>query len=163
VMYIPSEDHVLALDAATGKEIWTYEVATSPAGALSRRGVTYWTGESTIPARIFVTAGSRLTAINAATGEAVQSFGKSRMNCRRERGIHPGRLNMGGSIATAGGLTFIGATNDRCFRAIDAKTGKERCATKLSNSAISVPMTYQVRGKQYVAITASGSSVTDPD
>jgi hypothetical protein len=36
--------------------------------------------------------------------------------------------------------------------------------TKLDNSAIAVPMTYQSKGKQYVAITASGGGgITDPD
>jgi len=36
--------------------------------------------------------------------------------------------------------------------------------TKLDNSAIAVPMTYQAKGKQYVAITASGGGgITDPD
>ena len=36
-----------------------------------------------------------------------------------------GSLNLGGSIATAGGLVFIGASNDHRFRAFDSKTGKE--------------------------------------
>ena len=59
VMYLPAENRVLALDAATGKEIWKFEVPPSQAGALSKRGVTYWPGEQNIPARIFVTAGRR--------------------------------------------------------------------------------------------------------
>ena len=58
-----------------------------------------------------------------------------------------GRINMGGSIATAGGVVFIGATNDKRFRAFDARTGKELWVTKLDNSAISVPMTYQAKRK----------------
>jgi len=75
-----------------------------------------------------------------------------------------GRINLGGSIATAGGLVFIGATNDRRFRAFDSKDGKELWSTKLDYSAISVPMTYQGKnGKQYVAISASGGgAITDP-
>ena len=35
-----------------------------------------------------------------------------------------GTLNLGGSIATAGGLVFIAATNDPRFRAFDSKTRK---------------------------------------
>ncbi len=35
-----------------------------------------------------------------------------------------GSLNLGGSIATAGGVVFIAATNDSRFRAFDSKTGK---------------------------------------
>src|SRR5689334_20905410 len=42
VMYVPAENRVLALDAATGKEIWKFDVMPGPGGGLSRRGVTYW-------------------------------------------------------------------------------------------------------------------------
>src|SRR5262245_21993686 len=75
IMYVPAENRVLALDAATGKEIWKFEVSASPGNALSRRGATYWPGEANMPARIFVTAGRRLIALNATTGESVQTFG----------------------------------------------------------------------------------------
>jgi quinoprotein glucose dehydrogenase len=67
---------------------------------------------------------------------------------------------------TAGGLLFIGATNDRRFRAFDSKTGKQLWETKLDYSAIAVPITFQGKdGWQYVAITAAngGAGVTDPD
>jgi len=74
-------------------------------------------------------------------------------------------MNLGGPIATAGALVFIGASNDRRFRAFDSKTGKELWVTKLDYSAISVPMTYRGRnGKQYVAVVAAGGSgITDPN
>jgi quinoprotein glucose dehydrogenase len=69
---------------------------------------------------------------------------------------------MGGPIATAGGLVFIGASNDRRFRAFDSKTGKELWVAKLDYSAHAVPITYQGRdGKQYVAIVAAGFSALD--
>ena len=62
----------------------------------------------------------------------------------------------GGSIATAGGLVFIGATVDGRFRAFDSRTGKELWKTDLHADANSVPMTYQGKdGKQYVAVFAS--------
>jgi len=71
---------------------------------------------------------------------------------------------LAGPIATAGGVLFIASTDDNRFRALDSKTGKELWVTKLENSAIAVPMTYQARGKQYIAITASGGGgITDPD
>ena len=66
---------------------------------------------------------------------------------------------------TVGGPVFVGATNDRRFRAIDSRTGKELWTVKLDYNAISVPMTYQGKdGKQYVAIVADdgGAGVTDP-
>jgi len=71
-----------------------------------------------------------------------------------------GRPGMGGSIATAGGLVFIGATDDARFRALDAKTGKELWALKLTGGVSSVPSSYQGRdGKQYVVVTATGGGI----
>ena len=70
-----------------------------------------------------------------------------------------GAANMGGSIATAGGLVFIGATTDSKFRAFDSRTGKELWVTRLDATADAVPMTYLGRdGKQYVVIAAGGTN-----
>ena len=67
-----------------------------------------------------------------------------------------GTPNMGGSIATAGGVVFIGATNDSRFRAFDSRTGAELWVTKLSGDANAVPISYQGKnGKQYVAIVGT--------
>jgi quinoprotein glucose dehydrogenase len=68
-----------------------------------------------------------------------------------------GRPGNGGTIATAGGLVFVGATDDSRFRAFDAKTGKELWTVKLKGAAEATPMTYQGRdGKQYVVTTSTG-------
>jgi quinoprotein glucose dehydrogenase len=64
-----------------------------------------------------------------------------------------------GPIVTAGGLVFITATNDRKFRAFEAKTGKELWAAPLDLNSAAVPMTYQGRdGKQYVAVVAANGT-----
>jgi glucose dehydrogenase len=74
-------------------------------------------------------------------------------------GLKTGTRNMGGSIATAGGLVFIAATNDRRFRAFDAKTGKELWVAELPAGGHATPMTYMGKdGAQYVAIAASGGT-----
>src|SRR5262245_3791745 len=73
IMYVPTANRVVALEADTGKEIWSYVLT---GGAPSRRGVAYWPGQGADPPRIFFTAGRRLTALNARTGEAVGGFGK---------------------------------------------------------------------------------------
>lgn len=70
-----------------------------------------------------------------------------------------GAANMGGSIATAGGLVFIGATTDSKFRAFDSRTGRELWVTRLDATADTVPVTYLGRdGKQYVVIAAGGTN-----
>ena len=68
-------------------------------------------------------------------------------------------------MATAGGVLFIGATNDKRFRVFESRTGKLLWETKLEYDAIASPITYQGKsGKQYVAITASGGlGITDPN
>jgi quinoprotein glucose dehydrogenase len=74
-------------------------------------------------------------------------------------GEDTGASNLGGSIATHSGLVFIGATNDRRFRAFDAKTGKKLWETLLDASAASTPITYMGKdGKQYVVIAAGGGT-----
>jgi quinoprotein glucose dehydrogenase len=70
-----------------------------------------------------------------------------------------GRPGIGGPIATAGGLVFVGAVDDNRFRAFDAKTGKELWAAKLDAAAGSVPSTYEGKdGRQYVVVTSAGNS-----
>jgi quinoprotein glucose dehydrogenase len=73
-----------------------------------------------------------------------------------------GRLNAGGPIATAAGLVFIGATNDRRFRAFDSRTGNELWVTELPLSAHAVPITFGgADGRQYVAVVAAGRLAMD--
>jgi quinoprotein glucose dehydrogenase len=80
VMYLPSGDRVVALDAATGKEIWRYEL---PEGLASFRGVAYWPGDPStslgaggrLPARIFFTSLKKLMAVRADTGALDRTFG----------------------------------------------------------------------------------------
>jgi glucose dehydrogenase len=107
----------------------------------------------------------RLTAVNANTGEFAWQIRLGVTDELPEGKRNTGRIGFGGPIVTAGGLVFIGATNDKRFRAFDSKTGKQVWEVKLDASAISVPMTYQGKnGKQYVAVVAAdgGAGVTDP-
>lgn len=68
-----------------------------------------------------------------------------------------GRPGNGGTIATKGGLVFVGATDDGRFRAFDAKTGAELWTFRLPAAAQATPMTYRgADGRQYVVITATG-------
>ncbi len=68
-----------------------------------------------------------------------------------------GMINLGGPIATASGLTFIGATPDAYLRAFDTASGRELWKGKLPAGARATPMTYaDASGRQYVAISAHG-------
>jgi quinoprotein glucose dehydrogenase len=72
---------------------------------------------------------------------------------------------IGGSLATAGGLVFIGATNDKRFRAFDKDTGKEIWTTQLPASAHATPMTFlgKKSSKQFVVISAGGGNKYNSD
>ncbi len=70
--------------------------------------------------------------------------------------FHTGTPNMGGSMATAGGLVFIAAAMDDFLRAFDADTGRELWRGRLPAGGQATPMTYAVGGKQYVVIAAGG-------
>ena len=74
VMYLPAADRVIALDPVSGDELWTHRVLES---AASRRGVSYWPGDNGSRPRILYTAGRRLVALDAATGELASEFGDS--------------------------------------------------------------------------------------
>ena len=103
-----------------------------------------------------------LTAVNVNTGEFAWrvNFGVTdRLPSGKQ---NTGRPSSGGSIATASGLVFIGATDDNRFRAFDAKTGKELWTVKLGAAAHATPITYMGKnGKQYVVITSAAGGFLD--
>ncbi len=67
-----------------------------------------------------------------------------------------GTENFGGAIVTAGGLVFCGGTRDIKFRAFDKTTGAELWSAALPWGGFAPPMTYEVKGRQYVVIPATG-------
>lgn len=71
-----------------------------------------------------------------------------------------GTPNIGGTIATASGLIFVGATIDQRFRAFDADTGKSLWEVTLPASAHATPMTFLGRDqRQYVVVAAGGDGL----
>ena len=81
-----------------------------------------------------------LQAWDPATGKKVWShnFPKSQL--------------FGSVTATAGDLIFAGGTNDRMFRAFDAKTGEVLWEQKTNSGIMGMPMAYEVDGTEYIAI-----------
>ncbi len=72
--------------------------------------------------------------------------------------IRLGLPNLGGPVATAGGLVFVAAAMDDYLRAFDAETGEELWKGELPAGGQATPMTYRTRadGRQYVVIAAGG-------
>jgi quinoprotein glucose dehydrogenase len=71
-----------------------------------------------------------------------------------------GSIALGGPIATAGGLIFMGATLDPWLKALDSATGKLLWKSELPTSARATPMTFRgPDGRQFVVIAAGGHDV----
>jgi glucose dehydrogenase len=121
----------------------------------------FWDGEKYWPCQ--QPPWGQLVALNVDTGEYAWRVPLGVIPELDAKGVHnTGSMNMGGSIATAGGLVFISATNDHHFRAFDAKTGKVLWDTELEAGAYATPITYKGKdGKQYVVIVASGGGYYD--
>ena len=96
-----------------------------------------------------------LNAIDVAKGEIVW---KVPLGVMGGLSGETGSPNLGGSVATAGGLVFIGASADSRFRAFDSRTGKQLWAAELGAGAYAAPVTYlgNKSGKQFVVIAAGG-------
>ena len=60
--------------------------------------------------------------------------------------------NWGPVLATAGNLVFMGGTNDRKFRAFDARTGEILWEQPTNSGVIGVPVAYELDGVQYIAV-----------
>ncbi len=107
-----------------------------------------------------------LNAVDLKTGEIAWKVPLGVVDELVARGIpKTGIYNLGGSIATAGGLVFIGGTVDHRFRAFDARTGKELWVDKLESNAHATPMTYLGKrtGKQFVVVAVGPGGYFNPD
>jgi glucose dehydrogenase len=104
----------------------------------------------------------RLIAVNANTGDFAWEVPLGVTDSLPEGKRNTGTQNTAGPIATAGGLVFIGSTNDNRFRAFDSKTGKELWGTKLDYTATAIPregtassmwQSLRLRGAQAAAVS----------
>ncbi len=101
-----------------------------------------------------------LTSIDLSRGEIDWQVPLGEVPELTRRGIPPtGTQNYGGPVVTAGGVLFIGATNDERFRAIETKTGKVLWEASLPAGGYATPATYEVNGKQYVVIACGGGKM----
>jgi quinoprotein glucose dehydrogenase len=72
VLYTPTPGRsIVAIDGATGKEIWRF----APEGRPAFRSMVYWRGDARHPARIYFPSGDWLYALDARTGKPSSGFG----------------------------------------------------------------------------------------
>ena len=71
-------------------------------------------------------------------------------------GMNTGTITLGGPMVSAGGLVFTAAAMDNYLRAFDSETGKELWKFELPAGGQATPMTYTLKGKQFLVIAAGG-------
>lgn len=99
-----------------------------------------------------------LHALNLSTGEYEWQIPLGNDSLRQEKGApETGQEGKAGPIITAGGVLFISGTEDKKLRAFDKTTGKLLWQTTLPALANATACTYQVKGKQYVALSVGGT------
>jgi quinoprotein glucose dehydrogenase len=129
-------------------------------------GVKRWPLLSNFGAPCLAPPWGTLTAVDLRTGDVLW---ESTLGTTRDMAPFPlwfelGAPNLGGSIVTAGGLVFIGATTEKTFRAFDARTGEEVWSNRLPYTANSTPISYRLTadGRQFVVIAAGGHGWSEP-
>ena len=132
VLYTPTPSRrVIALDAATGRELWRWDPANTPAGVGGRRqrGLVFWQNETGGEQRLFTAVGNFLFALDLKTGRPIPEFGEN------------GAIQLGQGLDVEGtprvglntpGVIFKdtmiigGIGGPGAVRAIDVRTGARR-------------------------------------
>jgi quinoprotein glucose dehydrogenase len=119
---------IIALDAASGKQLWAHGIEGSSPG---NRGINYWESTDRSDRRLLFGAGGELRAIDARTGRPITTFGTNGRVNMREGPLRP----LGGPSGTPGrvfeNLFITGSTTGEGYgstpgdlRAYDIVTGK---------------------------------------
>jgi quinoprotein glucose dehydrogenase len=129
VMYVLGpKNAIVALDAASGKQLWAH---VPEGGSPGNRGINYWESRDRTTRRLIFAAGGALRALDALTGEPIDSFGDNGRVTMRDGPHRP----LGGPSGTPGrvfeNLFITGSNTGELFgsppgdiRAFDVITGK---------------------------------------
>lgn len=132
IMYVLAKDNSLvALHAATGKEIWIH----ANLQGISRRGMAYWENKARTDRRLLFTLRNSLQAIDALTGKSILDFGKDgAVDLRQDLGVDPekvGRIASHTPGTVYGDIIILGSSPGESYlstpghvRAYNVITGK---------------------------------------
>ena len=132
VMYVMgSGGAIVALDAATGREIWSHPVDGVP----TNRGFNYWESQDRSDRRVIFSVNSYLQEVNAQTGVTINTFGNDgRVNLREGLGRdvkNVGEVQSGSPGHVFENLIILGSAPGELYdsppgdlRAYDVRTGK---------------------------------------
>lgn len=122
ILYSPSPSRrLIALDAATGKELWIWDPEKDQGvkGRSRQRGLVFWKSKDGSEKRIFTGITDQLFALDPATGKVIESFGNK------------GSVELGTGLNTPGvlfgDLLILGGKGGKgAVRALDVRTGDEK-------------------------------------
>ncbi len=135
VLYVlAKKNSIVALDARTGREIWTY-TPDPPATIITSRGINYWESPEHAGARLLFSANHALEAIDARTGKPILSFGAGgRVDLKAGLGRDPKTLTLVQSTTPGRifeNLLILGSATNQGYgsapgdiRAFDVLTGR---------------------------------------
>jgi len=126
VMYVVGKDSaIVALDAVTGKQLWSHPVEGSP----TNRGFNYWESKDRKDRRLIFVANNRLQQLHARTGVPVNTFGNDGKVDLREAVPRAGQSGTPGRVFE--NLIILGSAVGEGYgsapghlRAYDVRTGK---------------------------------------
>jgi glucose dehydrogenase len=135
VVYVLAKNNsIVALDAVTGKEIWTH-----PSGPeiriITNRGINYWESKDRKERRLLFASNHFLRAIDARTGQTIESFGTNgAVNLKEGLGRDPKTLSLVQSTTPGRvfeDLLILGSATNQGYgsapgdlRAFDVRTGR---------------------------------------
>jgi quinoprotein glucose dehydrogenase len=132
VLYTASPSRkVIALDAASGRELWKWDPRSERPGAGGgrQRGLVFWQNETNGEQRLFTGAGNHLYALDPKSGQVLRTFGEN------------GSIHLGSGLDVEGTpniglntpgviykdlLIFGGVGGPGAVRAFDVRTGQRR-------------------------------------
>jgi glucose dehydrogenase len=89
---LAAKDHILALDAATGRQKWSHSIHAKTK-LLTNRGLAYWQSKDGSDARLIFAVDNTLQEIDARTGRSIAAFGKEgHVDLRKGLGRDPESL-----------------------------------------------------------------------
>src|SRR5882724_1340289 len=135
VLYVLARNNsIVALDAATGKEIWTHETGQGTK-VITNRGINYWESSDKSDRRLLFSSDHFLRAIDARTGKPIESFGNAgAVDLKEGLGRDPKNIALVQSITPGRvfeDLLILGSATNQGYgsapgdiRAFNVRTGK---------------------------------------
>jgi quinoprotein glucose dehydrogenase len=135
VMYVLAKNNsIVALDASTGKEIWTH-TSGPELKIITNRGINYWESKDRSDRRLLFASNHFLRAIDARTGKTIASFGTDgAVDLKEGLGRDPKTLTLVQSTTPGRvfeDLLILGSATNQGYgsapgdiRAFDVRTGR---------------------------------------